>query len=558
MLIYPSGIIIFRNKDIKMAIKKKDGFMLQAAILAAAGLISRVIGLLYAVPLYQIIGEEGNGYYGTAYDIYFMILLISTYSIPVAISKVISERLALEQYKNAKRLFICSLVYVLIVGSVTALITFIFAPKLVIEPAVLSLRVMAPTIFFSGLLSVFRGYMQAHNTMVPTAISQIIEQIINAIVSVSAAYIFTIPFRGIEEQASTMASHGAAGSALGTGAGVLAGLIFILLTYLGRRKEINEKVVNDTSGKEEKYSELFKVIILMVTPIILSTFIYNVSTTIDMKIYWWIIELRGVATDAASKIYGIYSRQFIVLINLPIAISSAVSSALIPGVSGEFSKGNNEAVREKINHAIRVTMLVVVPATVGMFSLANPIMQLLFNGTTKTAGYALMAGAVSIVFYSLSTITNGILQGVGKVTVPVKNAAIALVIHVLFVFGFLYFTNGTIYVLVAGSVVYSFVMCVLNGISIKKYLGYKMDSKKIFLMPTISAIIMGVIAFFVYMGVSLVTHSNTVSLIVAILIAIIVYALLIIRIGGYSEEELLDLPKGALIVKIAKKIHLMK
>ena len=107
MLIYPSGIIIFRNKDIKMATKKKDGFMLQAAILAAAGLISRVIGLLYAVPLYQIIGEEGNGYYGTAYDIYFMILLISTYSIPVAISKVISERLALEQYKNAKRLFIC-------------------------------------------------------------------------------------------------------------------------------------------------------------------------------------------------------------------------------------------------------------------------------------------------------------------------------------------------------------------------------------------------------------------------------------------------------------------
>ena len=194
---------------------KKDGFMIQAAILAAAGFLSRIIGLLYAVPLYQIIGEEGNGYYATAYDIYFMILLISTYSIPTAVSKVISQRLAVEEYKNANKLFKCSLIYVLVVGSFTAAITFIFAPYLVVDQSVLCLRIMAPTIFFSGLLSVFRGYMQAHNTMVPTAVSQIIEQIMNAVVSVAAAYIFTLPFRnGVDE--SQIAVHGAAGSALGT------------------------------------------------------------------------------------------------------------------------------------------------------------------------------------------------------------------------------------------------------------------------------------------------------------------------------------------------------
>lgn len=541
-----------------MATKKKDGFMLQAAILAAAGLLSRVIGLLYAVPLYQIIGEEGNGYYGTAYDIYFMILLISTYSIPTAVSKVISERLALEQYKNARKLFICSLIYVVVVGGITASITFIFAPKLVIEPSVLSLRVMAPTIFFSGLLSVFRGYMQAHNTMVPTAISQIIEQIMNAVVSVSAAYMFTLPFREMADSASIAASHGAAGSALGTGAGVLAGLIFVFITYMTKRKSINEKVASDTDHTEEKYGQLFKVIFLMVTPVIMSTFIYNVSTTIDMKIYWWIVDLKDIATNIASKTYGIYSRQFLVLINLPIAISSAVSSALIPGIAGAYSKGDVEDVNDRLNQAIRTTMLVVVPATIGMASLANPIMQLLFSGTTKTAGYALMAGSISIVFYALSTITNGVLQGIGRVEAPVKNAAITLVIHVLFVLGMLYFTNGTIYVLVAGSVVYSFFMCVLNGASIKKHLGFKMNYKKIFLMPTISAIIMGIVAYLLYTGIYMVISRNIIALFASIIIAAAVYGVLILKIGGYSEQEIMDLPKGALIVKIAKKCHLMK
>lgn len=547
---------------------RRDGFMIQAAILAAAGFLSRIIGLLYAVPLYQIIGEEGNGYYATAYDIYFMILLISTYSIPTAVSKVISQRLAVEEYKNANKLFKCSIIYVLVVGSFTAAITFIFAPSLVVDQSVLCLRIMAPTIFFSGLLSVFRGYMQAHNTMVPTAISQIIEQIMNAVVSVAAAYIFTMPFRGGVDE-SKIAVHGAAGSAFGTFAGVIAGLIFILIIYMRRRSDILDKVKSDVNTHEESYRDLFKVIFLMVTPVILSTFIYNVSTTFDMKIYWSAITHKSISTSDAARTYGIYSRQFLVLINLPIAIASAVSSALIPGISGAYSKGDIEDVNAKLNKAIRTTMLIIIPSAIGMAVLANPIMQLLFSGTDARAGYALAGGCVSIVFYALSTVTNGVLQAIGKVSDPVKNAAITLVIHLAFVIIGLNVLNASysLAILVGGSVVYSFFMVMFNAHSIYKHLGYKSNMDIIFLRPAVAAAVMGVATVGLY---KLVYHifiinmpgrtavANAFGLLISILIAMIIYAFLMLRIGGYTEEQLLDMPKGAAIVKVAKKLKLLK
>lgn len=535
--------------------KRKDNFMIQAAILAAAGLISRIIGLLYGVPLYRIIGEEGNGYYATAYDIYFLILLISTYSIPIAVSKVISQRLAVNEYKNARKLFYCSMFYVLVVGSITAIITFIFAPYWVVKPSVLALRVMAPTIFFSGLLSVFRGYMQAYNTMTPTAVSQIIEQVINAVVSVVAAYFCSKPFRDVDS--SLAASRGAAGSALGTGAGVLAGLSFILLVYAKRKKDIDEKIALDNCTNEESYKDLFKVIFLMVTPVILSTFIYNVSTTIDMKIYWAVMNKNGIATKVAGANYGIYSRQFLVLINVPIAIASAVSSALIPGISGAYGKNDITEVKNKLNQAIRTTMLIIIPATIGMSVLANPIMQLLFHGTTKSAANALTAGSISILFYSLSTITNGVLQAIGKVVEPVKNATITLVIHVLFVYLMLEYTNGILSVLVAGSVIYSFLMCILNARSVRKYLDYKMDLKKIYIMPAIAALAMGFVAYFVYKYLYMVIGSNILCLAISIIVAATVYFVVILKIGGYTEEDIKQLPKGTLIVRIAKKVNLM-
>ena len=166
---------------------KKDGFILQAGILAAAGIVVRIIGILYRSPLVAIIGDEGNGYYNTAYTIYTIILLVSSYSIPSAVSKVIAARLAKGEYRNAHKIFMGAFFYVIIVGGIGSLVCFFFAGNMVGESSAQVLRVFSPTIFLSGLLGVMRGYFQAHRSMVQTSFSQILEQILNALVSIGAA-----------------------------------------------------------------------------------------------------------------------------------------------------------------------------------------------------------------------------------------------------------------------------------------------------------------------------------------------------------------------------------
>ena len=173
---------------------KSKSIVKQASILALAGILVRIIGVLYRSPLTALIGDEGNGYYSTAYNIYAMVLLISSYSIPTAISKLISEKLALHQYNNARKIFKCALIYITVVGGSAALLTFILAPWIVTENAVFALRILCPTIFLSGLVGVLRGYFQAYSTTVYTSVSQIIEQILNAVVSVGAAYLFIQPY----------------------------------------------------------------------------------------------------------------------------------------------------------------------------------------------------------------------------------------------------------------------------------------------------------------------------------------------------------------------------
>ena len=172
---------------------RSNSIVKQASILALAGILVRIIGLLYRSPLTAMILDEGNGYYSTAYNIYALVLLISSYSIPTAISKLISEKIALKEYKNVKRILKCVFIYVCAIAGSAAILLFILAPFIVDVNAVPALRVLCPTIFLSGLLGVFRGYFQAHKTTVYTSVSQIIEQIFNAVVALLAAYIFIQP-----------------------------------------------------------------------------------------------------------------------------------------------------------------------------------------------------------------------------------------------------------------------------------------------------------------------------------------------------------------------------
>lgn len=538
---------------------RKNSFVVQAGILAAAGIISRIIGILYRSPLAAIIGDEGNGYYSSAYNIYTIILLISSYSIPSAISKVISQRLALREYKNAHRIFKCALIYVLVVGGVASLFAYIAAPILVQENAVIVLRVFAPTIFFSGLLGVLRGYFQAHRSMLQTSVSQIAEQILNAIISITAAHLLIQAVADKDE--TTQAVYGAMGSALGTGAGVVIALIFMYWVYSINKKTIQKQIKRDRTVENLSNEQIFQIIIFMVTPVILSTFIYNANTSINQKIFEVICgNIKGVSQKEIATMYGIFAGKAVVLANIPIAIASAMSSAIIPTVSGTYARGEKQETNEKISEAIHTTMLISIPAAVGLFALAEPVVAFLFpaqKDSIELAAKLLQVMTVSIIFYGVSTLTNGVLQGIGKVNKPVVNAAVALVIQTVLLVPLLLYTDLGLYALATSMIIYSFFMCFLNGLSLKRCLGYKQRYVKSFLLPFLAAAVMGAVAHYIYKGLYYLIKINAVCLVASIGIGAVIYFVVAIKIGAITEPELRRFPKGGLLVNVAKKVHLL-
>lgn len=542
-----------------MSGKKQSSFLKQAAILGAAGILVRIIGMLYRSPLTAIISDEGNGYYGAAYNIYTIILLISSYSIPLAISKIISAKLALREYKNAHRVFICALWYVVIVGGIASLFTWFAADFLVEANSVPALKVLAPTILFSGILGVLRGYFQAHGSMLQTSVSQILEQLINAVVSVLAAWLLTRAYVGTANEL-LVPIEGAAGGALGTGAGVLTGLLFMVFVYLLNRSFVNRRLEKDQHTNVQSYKAIFKTILLMVTPVIFSTFIYNSITAIDSTLYYKIsMYLKNWTEEQSAVQYGVFSGKYTVIINIPIALASSISSAMIPSVSADYETGDLKTTHARISEAIRFTMLLAIPATIGIGVLSYPIMALLFPQpeTIVLASDLLRTGCICIIFYSLSTVTNAVLQGIGKVNIPMQNAAIALVIHLAALVPLLVFTDLDLYALLLGTVSYSLTMCILNDLSVRKYLGFCLDLKKSFLLPAIAAGIMGIVTWASYYLVRIAGFGNILGLAVSVPLSVIVYFMAILGTKAITEDELSRFPKGGALIRLGKKLHLL-
>lgn len=568
--------------------KKTGSIVKQAGVLAAAGILVKIIGILYRSPLTSLIGDEGNGYYSVAYNIYIIILMLSSYNIPAAVSKLIAEKLALGQYKNAHRVFICALWYVMVLGVVAAAVLYFFADKLVGPNAATVLRVFAPTILIFGPLGALRGYFQAHHTMTPTSVSQIFEQILNAGVSIGAAYFFTRTVPGMTEAAretayaagsvlqtgsayvlgesaargtdTQRAILGAAGSALGTGSGVLIAMLFMAWVYALNRSSLKKNIRRDRTGEALPYGQIFKLMLLMVTPILLSNLIYNFSTTLNQTIYFGVLrEIQGVSEAESSTMYGIYSGKATIIVNVPIAIAAAMSSVMIPAISSEYAKRNMKEIHRKLDQSIRVTMMVAIPSTVGLFVLARPVTQLLFpqRASLEMASSLLRGLSVTVILFSISTITNGVLQGIGKVVKPVIHASAALVIQGIVLALLLLGTDWNLYALVIASILYSGLIVLLNGYSLKRLLHYRQEIRNTFVMPSFAAAVMGVAAWGVYHGLYQLVKSNALCLFGAIGIAGCVYFIVLLKIGGVGERELRSFPKGTLLIRVAKKTGLL-
>ena len=547
---------------------RKNNFVMQAGILAAAGIISRIIGLLYRSPLTEVIGELGLGYYQAAYGFYTIILLISSYSIPSAISKVIAQKLALREYRNAHRIFLCSMAYVLVVGAAASLFLFFGAGIFVEEAAIPVLRTFAPTIFVYGILGVLRGYFQAHKSMAQTSVSQILEQIANAVVSIGAAYLLINGFMGtMEVPADTegqvrRATYGAVGSAMGTGMGVLAALLFMAAIYGLNRKIIKRRIRNDRHRQVDSYGAILKTITAVVTPFILSTAVYNLSGTVNNAVYTKILPaMKELDTVVLYSNWGIFSGQAMTISNIPIAFASAMAAAMIPSVAQLMAAKDIQGARHKIGVAVKSTMLISIPSAVGLFVLAKPVTYLLFPRSEEVVNLAarlLMTLSLSVVFYALSTLNSSILQGLGRVNAPIVNASIALVLQTAAAIALLFYTDLDLYSMAIANTVYSGAMCILNQISVRRAVGYRQELLKTFVIPLIASLFMGGTAWGVYEGLLALIGSMRISVIPAIGIGACVYFVLLIVLRGVTQKELLGFPKGYLLVKAAKKCRLLK
>ncbi len=515
----------------------KKNLVLQGSILAIAGLISKVIGFIYRIPMANILGNTGNGLYSVAFGLYNIALTLSSYSMPLAISKLMSARLAKGDRKNAHRLFHDALIFAICTGLTASIALYsgaeFFAKVYHKQGLEMPLRVLAPTVFVVAMLGCCRGFFQGHRNMVPTAVSQVIEQIVNAVVSVAAAAYFTRMAVG-----ENAAAYGAMGGTFGTFFGALSALVLFIILFIARQLVIRKKDLGDMPAEDHRL--LVKAVFLTVLPVIISQSIYQLGYTLDDLIFGNMMALKGVDQTAGTNLQGIFNTQYNQMINLPTAIATAMASATLPSIVASYTRGEKDKVKGKIDTVIKVNMLIAIPSAIGLAVLAEPVMGVLFprlGDLMEVAVTLLQTGSTAVIFYALSTLSTSILQGCDKMKLPVIHSGISLAIHVVIVAGCLYFTDLGVYALVIGNVSFPLLVCVLNCRSIAKLEGYSFKLKESIIRPFAAAGVMGIAAFVVYTALKGLT-GMLIAMVVSMITAVAVYVVMLIVFKAVTVDEL--------------------
>lgn len=506
--------------------KGNKSLALQAGVLASAGLITKIIGFIYRIPMANILGNTGNGIYSVAFGIYSIVLTLSSYSMPISISKLISEKSANQNESDVQKIFHISLLVSIITGAIAAFSLYFGADCLahVYNKSGLQmpLKILAPTTFIVAVLGCFRGYFQGYGNMLPTALSQIIEQIINALVSIIAASQISLLFIGTQNRAALRA----AGGTLGTCAGALAALICILFFYAKiKNKSLQPVHISNTEAKQ-----IFVSLVSLMVPIILSQTIYQVGYTIDDYIFAKIMGKKGFGETYITNVQGVFNTQYTQMINLPIGIATAFGVSVIPRITFSFIKKEKSEINSNIGQLVKMTSIVVFPATIGLSICSEEIMSVLFPrlGNLHALGVNLLLyGSISAIFYSFSTISTSVLQGCNYFKIPVINAAISLVIHIVIVILLLYNTNLQAYSLLIGDIVFPMLILILNIIIIKKKIKPAIDVKNTVFMPIMGSVIMGIIILlFKLVGYTFI-NSEFLILIIEVGIGLLIYTFFI-------------------------------
>ncbi len=540
-------------------------FMVQGTILAIAGVLVRIIGLIYRIPLTGIIGDEGNGYYSTAYDYYSLLLLISSMSMPIAVSKLVSQELIKNNRQNVKRIFRASISISLSLGLLVFIVLF-FGSQVIAGfsgyPAIkYALRALAPVLILMAIVGTLRGYMQGYGTMIPTAISQIFEQIVNAIVSVLAAYYLFRAGAEIDEKTSTSyhaAGYGAAGGTLGTLAGAFTAMVTMIIIFGLLKKSMDQEISSNPQEKVLPYKKVYKMVALTIIPVLLSTTIYNCSNLIDSTIFGNAMKFLHYSEKDRSALWGVYSGKYRLLSNVAIAFSSALSSSMIPSLVKSYTTGNRDAVQNKIASAVKLTMIIAMPCGVGLMVLGSPILKLLWPASyTSLSGYLMGFSLLTVFSFSLSTITNSALQGVDRLRLPVKHAAISLMIHLILIPCLLLGLHLGLYGVLISDIFFALVVCFLNQRALRREVGYKQEYLHSMVLPFVCSLVMGLAAYLCYCLAFYLSASNTIATLLGIIVAVVVYGISLLKFRVVDEETLASFPKGDKLLAICKKVHLL-
>lgn len=533
----------------------RDNFLKGAAILGAAGVIVKLLGAFYRIPLSNIIKTEGMGYYQTAYPLYVLLLTVSTSGFPVAIAKLVSEKRALGNFKAAYKVFKVAFIGLFMTGVITSIFVFFNARFIVRalgnENAYYSLIALVPALFFVPIMAAFRGFFQGRRFMVPTAVSQICEQFFRVIMGLALTTILLE--RGIPIAAG--------GASFGGSIGAIAGSIVMIIIYLNRKKEINAELSSTSTDREDSTGKIVKDLLVIAIPITIGAAIVPIMNSIDTFLVLKRLQSINYTEMEANSLYGQLTGLAQTLVNLPQVFSQALAVSLVPAISEANARRKYNEIRNITNSGIRITLLIGLPCGFGLFILATPIINLLYYKnsmeTIISTGQILSILSFSVIFLTLVQSLTAILQGLGKPFISVRNLFIGAVVKTILTYILTGIPSININGAAISTVVAYFIAAALDLLSVRKYTRARFNIKDIFIKPVISVLGMTIVAKLVYIGVESVL-GNRLSTIVAILIAVGVYGLLLLLTRTLTYEDFNLLPKGDKIADLLLKLRLIK
>ncbi|MDO4543691.1 MAG: polysaccharide biosynthesis protein [Clostridia bacterium] len=510
-------------------------FVLGAAILSFAGIICKVIGVLFRVWANNIIGEAGMAYYEVVFPFYSWLLILSSSGIPIAISKMVAERVAVGDYADGRKVFRKSLLLLSIVGIVTTAVLFfgadfftVYVIGLDVSASVI-FKVLAPALFFVSMLCAYRGYLQGLQLMSGTGVSQIAEQVFKCVFGLSLAAYFM--------QKTGQPLDGACGALLGIAISEAIALIIMMLFKFAHRRDCMP-LDADRQAKDKR--PVLRTMLKIAIPITLGASILPITSIIDVSMIYSI--MKGVNVDQAYVALSTYVRS---IINLPASVTVALAMSLVPAISASVARKDEEGVRRASRMGVKLSMFIGLPCAVGLFVLGAPIVEMLFRNvsddTLKIVERIFMVASFTVIFISLVQTATGALQGIGKHRIPVYCLLIGAAAKIVVNLVLLPMESVNIVAASWSNVACYGIAGILDVIFLAKHTKMRLSVWKIFLKPLIASLVMGLFVYFAY-DVLYAIRAGTMMTLVCVILGVAVYIAMSFVLRVFDADELQYIP----------------